>query len=689
MLISLATLLAPLPPDQAGLGSQIPAAQSEVVIVRGVQPAKAQDGATQLVFNEDALASQAGTRIDDVLRQVPGVGLFRRASSGTANATIQGLSLRPIAPNGAGRALVTLDGVPQNDPFGGWVYWGRYDPIILQSVEVKRGAAGAGLGPMALTGALALRQSERPREPLVYADLAAPQAYKVAFRDGLEMGAGHFEFVGGYEHSRGVYGVSDAQRGPVDTLLGFRFGNAGVSANIAQPNGKLVARLSVFEERKSGGLEGAYSDARGLDVSVTRQLELRTGQFNLAMFAQGRDFANRAESANVTRTLATPTLDQFATPTSALGGSINWAPNSNFPRLQLDWRTAEGETRELFRYIGTDFTRKRLAGGQQDLVGFSVVPQEPIRLGEGPLSFDGVLRVDHWANKNARRLETDRTTGLITLDESPADTSGEMVSGRASLDLNDGLLRISAYRTFRPPTLNELHRPFRVGNDVTEANSGLVPETLDGVDVDIATRSTQFGLMWTSGLTLFVNRLNDPIANVTIGTGPGTFARIGFLPAGGSARQRRNIGHIHVYGLEGQFNWQAQSGTVGGYAAFSWVHARVNGAALLANLTGKRPAQAPEWSLASGFTWRASQKVQMNLTLRGEGDRFEDDLNTRKLAAFGSIDAGLEYQLTEKTRLFVSIDNMLDRPVQSGKSGDGIIALAQRRVLRLGLTYTR
>ena len=37
-------------------------------------------------------------------------------------------------------------------------------------------------------------------------------------------------------------------------------------------------------------------------------------------------------------------------------------------------------------------------------------------------------------------------------------------------------LRVAAYSGFRPATLNELHRPFRVGSDVTEANADLTPE---------------------------------------------------------------------------------------------------------------------------------------------------------------------------------------------------------------------
>src|SRR5262245_1783311 len=62
---------------------------------------------------------------DDVLRQIPTFSLFRRTSNLSSHPTDQGVSLRGIGPSGVSRTLVLLDGVPFNDPFGGWVYWTR------------------------------------------------------------------------------------------------------------------------------------------------------------------------------------------------------------------------------------------------------------------------------------------------------------------------------------------------------------------------------------------------------------------------------------------------------------------------------------------------------------------------------------------------------------------------------------
>ena len=99
----------------------------------------------------------AFSTVQVALKSAPGVSLFRRTGSGAANPTTQGLSLRAIAPSGAGRALVTLDGAPQNDPFGGWVIWNGLSSEAIEgalsgghrqmSVDVVRAGTGVRFEP--------------------------------------------------------------------------------------------------------------------------------------------------------------------------------------------------------------------------------------------------------------------------------------------------------------------------------------------------------------------------------------------------------------------------------------------------------------------------------------------------------------------------------------------------------------
>ncbi len=74
------------------------------------------------VIDKETIRRSPAVVADDVLRLAPTFSLFRRTSSISAHPTAQGVSLRGIGPSGVSRSLVLIDGVPFNDPFGGWVY---------------------------------------------------------------------------------------------------------------------------------------------------------------------------------------------------------------------------------------------------------------------------------------------------------------------------------------------------------------------------------------------------------------------------------------------------------------------------------------------------------------------------------------------------------------------------------------
>src|SRR6266516_4509148 len=105
-----------------------------------------------VVLSQKDLQSTPAATIDDALRQVPGFTLFRRTGSRVANPTSQGVSLRGVGGSGASRALVLDDGVPLNDPFGGWIFWGRVPRASLERIEVLRGGASDVYGSGAMSG---------------------------------------------------------------------------------------------------------------------------------------------------------------------------------------------------------------------------------------------------------------------------------------------------------------------------------------------------------------------------------------------------------------------------------------------------------------------------------------------------------------------------------------------------------
>src|SRR5512140_1798536 len=131
-----------------------PPRASEAIVVSATQTETrlSDTPASVIVISGTTLATTAASTTDDALRQVPGFALFRRSGSRSANPTSQGVSLRGLGASGASRALVLDDGIPLNDPFGGWIYWSSVPRESLDRVEVVRGGVSQLYGSSALGG---------------------------------------------------------------------------------------------------------------------------------------------------------------------------------------------------------------------------------------------------------------------------------------------------------------------------------------------------------------------------------------------------------------------------------------------------------------------------------------------------------------------------------------------------------
>src|SRR4051812_48683523 len=170
------------------------------------------------------LAEQPGVNLDDRLRAIPGFTLFRRSSSLVANPTTQGVSLRGLGSSGASRTLVLWDGVPVNDPFGGWVYWTRLSPEEFERVELSRGAATSVFGDRAMSGAISLF-SRAPERLHLIAAYEGGNKNTHMLTGGLSQLWGRFGVSGNVRAftTDGYYVVAEENRGKVDTPAGVRF----------------------------------------------------------------------------------------------------------------------------------------------------------------------------------------------------------------------------------------------------------------------------------------------------------------------------------------------------------------------------------------------------------------------------------------------------------------------------------
>ncbi|KQP48210.1 TonB-dependent receptor [Brevundimonas sp. Leaf280] len=663
-----------------------PTALPEIVVTAARLPPAAADAAFSVVRIDEAVLSRS-SRLDEALRSVPAVSLFRRTSSAAANPTTQGISLRAIAPSGAGRTLVLLDGVPLNDPFGGWVIWSQATPESLESLDVIRGAGSGPYGAGALTGTITLR--ERAKGGAVDVSASERGGLRAAGSASTRLGPLAVTLSGLREVSDGYVPVRGPAAGAADTPLDLDSRSAALRVDTALGQANLSVRAATWKEDRGSGLAGTRANASGHSLSATAaQTPSADGYgWRLQAWRIDSNLANSSASVSADRSTTTPANDQFKTP--ATGWGLNAALRrrmTDFAGGRLEWevgadaRFNDGETNELFSNpTGAGFTRIRRAGGETAVAGAYVDASWTA----ADWLVAGGLRVDRWENAGGFRQENTLATGAVLLNESDPDRSGEVVSARLALrrDLGGGYAaRAAAYSGFRPATLNELHRPFRVGNDITEANAALTPETLKGVETGLA--FDREGMRW--GASVFWNQIEDAIVNVTLGSGPATFPRAGFVPAGGVLRQRQNAGTIDAWGVEltGALDL---SSAVSLNAAASWTDAEIDGGSSAAQLTGLRPAQAPEWSATAGLDWRATDRLTLALAARYESSRFDDDLNSRVLDAAVTLDARGEWAFTRNATLWMAADNLFDENVEVSETGTGVAGYGPPRTLSIGL----
>jgi outer membrane receptor protein involved in Fe transport len=604
---------APVPPAPP------PPSFADTVVVtasRGEQRLVDAVSSTTAVSREELARSPALT-LDDQLRQVPGFSLLRRSSSLTAHPTSQGVSLRGLGPSGASRTLVLFDGTPLNDPFGGWVYWDRLPVSALQSVEVARGALSQLYGSAALGGAIQLL----PRSPqpgtfeatVRGGDRSTRDAEVFASDAASKGGPWGWTLAGRYFDTDGFFVLSPEDRGAVDRRATVNFGTLYGRFQW----GSYHAGLNVFHEDRGNGT--------GLQTNETSLQTLDAGyggeRWQWDLYGQDQRFQSTFSRILPDRSREFLTAAQDFR-TRGFGGSAAWRSGGGL-LLGADVRRASWDDQD------------QILGGlyAQDTVG--VTSRLDLLLG---------ARFDLWQSQRTRSSFNPRIGALFRATDAVT-------------------LRAAAYRGFRAPTLNELYRPFRVGNVETQANPNLGEESLLGAEIgaDYVPGSRLF-----LRLNAFRNRLDGAIGNVTLSVTPQLITR-----------RRENLDRVTVDGLEAELRfrasdrWQLQG-------SYLYSDSRVE-------RTGLRVPQVPLNQGSAGVTW--SGPVLVLLQGRWASAQFEDDLNQLPLASFVVADLALRRPVGDRFALFLSIENLFDEKVVTGRTP--LETLGAPRLIQLGVTVRR
>lgn len=650
-------------------------AEDEIIVTGQPLPASIGEVAYDVaVVDRDRIVATASGRIEDVLRDVAGLTQFRRSDARSANATSQGATLRGLGGNASSRALLVLDGVPQSDPFGGWITWPAYAPERLGSVRVTRGGGSGVYGSGALAGTIEMESvgaGEGLTGSLAY---GSRQSVDGSAMLSGKLGSGFGFLSATYARGDGFIPIVASQRGTADIAAPYE--QATLTARgVAplDPQTELQASVMGFTDRRERGTILSQNGGDGADASLRLVHKGRWGVQALA-YAQMRKFTSRAVSVDATRATVTQSVNQYNVPSTGVGGRLEVRPplgDAIELRLGTDFRRTTGETNELFTYVAGQPTRIREAGGQSDTAG----AYAELSAKTGSLTLTGGVRADRWWIRDGRLVERTLATRATIRNDLAPDRQGWEPTARAGLAFDAGIvtLRGAAYLGWRLPTLNELYRPFRVGADATAANPALNPERMKGLEIGVDLRPAD-GV--TLRATAFTNKLTDAIGNVTLAQGPGTFPGVGFVA--GAYRQRVNIDAVRSNGME--VDARIMRGAWWLAVSYAYTDARILGSGTSAALDGLRPAQVPAHTASATLGWRG-----LSTTLRYVSAQYEDDSNSRRLNDALTLDAVASLPLTDRLSVFVRGENVTDARVETAISATGVVERANPRTIWVGV----
>jgi len=641
------------------------------ILPTGVDNVESQPDA--VVVSDTQLQQWGPLTIDDKLRQVPGFTLLRRSGSQTANPTSQGVSLRGLGASGASRALVLVDGIPINDPFGGWIYWARVPQASLSEVQVVPGGVSALYGNDALGGVVNLET-----RPAVETDAEVQGSYgneNSPFGSGwgaMRFGQWSLSADGEGYRTNGYIDVPQDVRGTVDTPVNVQYGSGNLRLErLFGDRGRMFLNGEIYGEDRQNGTPLQIND------TTIRQLAFGTdynsasaGLFTLRLYGGTQNYHQTFSSIAANRDSESLTNVQNV-PVQQMGLIGQWSKQvaSRLTMLAgLDGTYVQGVSLETSYSMGNPTANLNNGGTQEALGAFA----EGIVQITNRWSVTLAGREDLWSNYDAHSIRVP-VHGQETVINYPSRGQNAFdpritTSYRVS---DHVVLYASGYRSFRAPTLNELYRSFRVGNVVTNSNVFLRAERFSGGEAGARTT------MWDNRLSIrgsiFGGIVTDPVENVTISSTPNLITRV-----------RENLGRTQQIGFQLGTDIRFTN-TITLAAGYQFVDTTVASYPGNPALVGNHIPLAPNNIFTFQGTWLAPQRITVAIQGRAESNEYDDDQNLLPLGGAFVLSATVSRPLPKGFDIFFQGENLTNDEYNIGRTP--VVTIGQPILVRVGFRW--
>ncbi len=633
-------------------------------------------GTVNTLSAEQVRTSPAST-VQDMLREIPGVELARTSS--TVGGTAQIVSIRGVDE---GRTAVLVDGIPLNDAWGEWIDWDRMPKGSVERVEVLEGGGSSLYGNGAMGGVISF--FSRPIAPGSYRftlDGGSRNARHGFASVGVPLvGALNLALTGDYAEGGGYTLIAPANRGAVDIDSWSIRRNAMAKLEYS-PSATFNAFLTghLFGDDRHLGTK--ISQAVRTDGAADGGLNYRTADGSaIAVRAWNREMRETTNSTTLLTVATVTRADERRTSYSRIpsydrGASATWNKKgllgTDVLSVGADYRSMSGffDQQDYANTTANAATTHITSGGVETLSGAYVSGLWSLATA---WRFEASARVDHWSNTGAYAVEAAGTTNY-------PDAKRDAFSPRLGLkyQLAPALaFHTALYQAFRAPNLAELYRKQVSSTTISIPNPDLKPEFATGYEVGMDWQPADWFQM--KG-TIYQANYTDFNTFVTLSTTSGV-----------TTRQRQNVQKAKSVGGEVYLALRPlrhlEIGLSGNYDDARVVDLGPTAPTALV-FVGARIGRVPQQRGTARITY--DNRDIGTFTVLGRYESTNTTLgNSFTIPDFGVVDFSAQRHILGDVNLFVSVENVFDRPYYvtiSGTTAAPIYSLGLPRTLRVGL----
>ncbi|MEO6078379.1 MAG: TonB-dependent receptor [Steroidobacteraceae bacterium] len=567
-------------------------------------------GASVSIVGLDDMHNRQVRIVSDVLRDIPGVAVSRSGAVG-------GQTQVRIRGSESNHTLVMIDGVEVSDPYYGEFDFGTLIADEVARIEVLRGQQSALYGSDAIGGVILYTTLSGREAPGASTRLEAGSfnTWDAAARFGGESGMLDYAVSGGWQNTDGYPTARNGMRdvGARNIALSGRFGWT-LSDNLRI---KSVLRLNTTKADNNdqdfdftSPTYGFVIDSddfyrnRSLLGMVRAELDSAGGRWQQAFAVQGVD-AKRSSNSGGARTDG----DKGSRMKASYESTFHLGSDAIAQLLTI---AADYED-ERFQNTGAGITT--LQAEKHSVNNLGLVAQYNLMASER-LGLGASLRSDN--NKRFDDAMTYRVQGSYLFD-------------------NGTRLRAAAGSGIKNPTPTEIY-----GYDPSTftGNPALKPEKSEGWEVGVD--QSLAGGQVLLGVTYFDNELKDEI--YTIFTPPT------YVASPGNRTTLSKQKGVELTAEARIAQWRV---------AAAYTHLNAREAAV-------KEIRRPDTIASLNVNWRAlSDQFGVNLTVRYNGDMLDNNFTATgparvTLESFTLVNLGMDMRLSDRTKLYGRIENLLD-----------------------------